>query len=78
MVILSNCTLKDATLCPRIRKPFDVLAEGLVSKKKWRQQDANGTFFGRPGKLGGVNTEAIVTSKMSNLVMTRGEVAILE
>jgi hypothetical protein len=35
-------------------------------------------FFGRPGKLGGGNTEAIVTSKMSNLVMTRGEVAILE
>ena len=28
-IILSNCTLKGATLCPTIRKPFDVIAEGL-------------------------------------------------
>ena len=32
-IILSNCTLDGATLCPTIRKPFDVLAEGLVSKQ---------------------------------------------
>ena len=32
-IILSNCTLKDATLCPTIRKPFDVLAEGLLFKE---------------------------------------------
>jgi site-specific DNA recombinase len=32
-IILSNCTLVNATLCPTIRKPFDVLAEGLVSKQ---------------------------------------------
>jgi site-specific DNA recombinase len=32
-IILSNCTLDGATLCPTIRKPFDVLAEGLVSKE---------------------------------------------
>ena len=32
-IIRSNCTLVDATLCPTIRKPFDVLAEGLVSKE---------------------------------------------
>jgi len=25
-----NCTLDGATLVPEIRKPFDVLAEGLV------------------------------------------------
>jgi len=31
-IILSNCTLVDATLVPVIRKPFDVLAEGLVKK----------------------------------------------
>lgn len=32
-IILSNCTLNGATLCPTIRKPFDVLAEGLISKQ---------------------------------------------
>ena len=32
-IILSNCTLNGATLCPTIRKPFDVLAEGLLSKE---------------------------------------------
>jgi hypothetical protein len=31
-IILSNCTLVDGSVCPTIRKPFDVLAEGLVSK----------------------------------------------
>jgi len=28
-----NCTLDGATLVPEIRKPFDVLAEGLLSEK---------------------------------------------
>jgi hypothetical protein len=32
-IMLSNCELKDATLCPTMRKPFDVLVEGLVSKE---------------------------------------------
>jgi site-specific DNA recombinase len=32
-IILSNRELKDATLCPTIRKPFDVLAEGLLLKE---------------------------------------------
>jgi predicted amino acid-binding ACT domain protein len=32
-IILSNCSLVDGTLCPTIRKPFDVLAEGLVLKE---------------------------------------------
>jgi len=31
-IVFLNCTLDDATLCPTIRKPFDVLAEGLISK----------------------------------------------
>ena len=31
-IVCLNCTLDGATLCPTIRKPFDVLAEGLVSK----------------------------------------------
>jgi hypothetical protein len=38
-IVCSNCTLVDATLCPTIRKPFDVLAEGLVTKDSrgnWR------------------------------------------
>jgi site-specific DNA recombinase len=32
-IVLSHCTLNGATLCPTMRKPFDVLAEGLVSKQ---------------------------------------------
>jgi len=31
-IVCLNCTLDGATLCPTIRKPFDVLAEGLISK----------------------------------------------
>jgi hypothetical protein len=31
-IVFLNCTLEDLTLFPTIRKPFDVLAEGLVSK----------------------------------------------
>ncbi len=38
-IVLSNCSLDGVTLCPTIRKPFDVLAEGLVSK----QSGAEGT-----------------------------------
>ena len=32
-IVWLNCRLDDATLCPQIRKPFDALAEGLVSEK---------------------------------------------
>jgi hypothetical protein len=32
-IVWLNCTLNNATLCPTMRKPFDVLAEGLVSKE---------------------------------------------
>ncbi|HWL08429.1 MAG TPA: zinc ribbon domain-containing protein, partial [Planctomicrobium sp.] len=31
-IVFLNCTLEDVSLCPTIRKPFDVLAEGLISK----------------------------------------------
>jgi len=31
-IVFLNCVLDDVTLCPTIRKPFDVLAEGLISK----------------------------------------------
>ncbi len=31
-IVCLNCTLDGATLCPTIRKPFDVLAEGLISE----------------------------------------------
>jgi site-specific DNA recombinase len=31
-IVCLNCRLEDATLVPEIRKPFDVLAEGLVSE----------------------------------------------
>ncbi|RIK77749.1 MAG: hypothetical protein DCC68_16710 [Planctomycetota bacterium] len=32
-IIFLNCTLGGVTLVPTMRKPFDVLAEGLVSEK---------------------------------------------
>ena len=32
-IVFLNCTLDGVTLCPTMRKPFDVLAEGLVSEK---------------------------------------------
>jgi site-specific DNA recombinase len=32
-IVWLNCSLVDATLVPVIRKPFDVLVEGLVSKE---------------------------------------------
>ncbi|MBX3443853.1 MAG: recombinase family protein [Planctomyces sp.] len=31
-IVCLNCTLDGTTLCPSIRKPFDVLAEGLLSE----------------------------------------------
>lgn len=31
-IVCLNCTLDGTTLCPTIRKPFDVLAEGLISR----------------------------------------------
>gem|GEM_PF-7076762 len=31
-IVRLNCTLDSATLCPTMRKPFDVLADGLISK----------------------------------------------
>lgn len=31
-IVFLNCRLDDATLVPTMRKPFDVLAEGLISK----------------------------------------------
>ena len=31
-IVFLNCVLDDVTLCPTIRKPFDVLAKGLISK----------------------------------------------
>ena len=32
-IVFLNCVLDDVTLVPTMRKPFDVLAEGLVSEK---------------------------------------------
>lgn len=31
-IVCLNCQLVDVTLCPTMRKPFDVLAEGLISE----------------------------------------------
>ena len=32
-IVCLNLRLDDVTLCPTMRKPFDVLAEGLLSKE---------------------------------------------
>ena len=32
-IVFLNCRLDGATLCPSIRKPFDVLVEGLLNEK---------------------------------------------
>ncbi len=32
-IVCLNCTLDGVTLVPTMRKPFDVLAEGLISEK---------------------------------------------
>ena len=32
-IVFLNCELDDVTLVPTMRKPFDVLAEGLISEK---------------------------------------------
>jgi len=37
-IVFLNCTLDGVTLCPEMRKPFDVLAEGLLvssSRDDW-------------------------------------------
>jgi len=32
-IVCLNCTLDNVTLCPEMRKPFDILAEGLFLKE---------------------------------------------
>ena len=40
-IVLSDCSLKDGTLCPTYKKPFDMLAKGL-HVGNWRpQRDSN-------------------------------------
>ena len=51
-IVCLNCTLDGATLVPEIRKPFDVLAEGLLSEKKSGRLYTVRTFPGRHSRLG--------------------------
>ena len=39
--ILSNCTLNGATLTPTYRKPFDLIAKGIISDNKLGDWDSN-------------------------------------
>jgi hypothetical protein len=43
--VLSNCELKDATLVPTMRKPFDVLVEGLLLKESEGNRTPMELFF---------------------------------
>lgn len=51
-VVWLNCRLVDATLCPTIRKPFDVLAEGLISKESGGKRTPVELFLAGLGKWG--------------------------
>ena len=39
--VLSNCTLNGLTLYPTYKKPFDLIAEGVKTKRKYPRQDSN-------------------------------------
>ena len=39
--VLSNCVLKDVTLYPTYKKPFDIIAKGFQSPVKWSQRESN-------------------------------------
>ena len=39
--VLSNCELKDRTLYPTYKKPFDILSQGHESEKWRRDWDSN-------------------------------------
>lgn len=39
--VLSNCTLDGVTLYPTYKKPFDMIAEGVKTKRKYPRQDSN-------------------------------------
>jgi hypothetical protein len=53
-IVFLNCRLDDVTLVPTIRKPFDVLAEGLISKNS--RDDSCCTFVDENPGLGLVLT----------------------
>jgi hypothetical protein len=44
-IVCLNCELDGVTLVPEIRKPFDVLAEGLLSEKSRGDQTAIELFL---------------------------------
>ena len=50
--LLLNCTLKDATLCPTYRKPYQLLFEALKIKKRGERRELNPQPPGpQPGAL---------------------------
>ena len=50
--LLSNCTIKDGTLTPTYRKPFDLIIEGLHSEEWGERRDLNPRPPGpQPGAL---------------------------
>ena len=43
-IVFLNCRLDDVNLVPTIRKPFDVLAEGLLSENSRGDKTASELF----------------------------------
>jgi len=46
--LLLNCTLKDTTLCPTYRKPYQLLLEALKTKEWGRWLDDYRTYCASP------------------------------
>jgi site-specific DNA recombinase len=69
-IVFLNCRLDAATLVPKIRKPFDVLAEGLVSKNS--RGDRRCTF---PNDLTGMRL--LHTAISQSRPFTAAELAVM-
>ena len=63
-IVFLNCSLDDVTLVPTMRKPFDVLTEGLISENSrgnWHSFEPLVTAF----------VEAVLTPNAESVVATR-------
>ena len=65
-ILFFNCVLDDVTLFPTIRKPFGVLAKGLISKDSRRDKTPVELF------LEGVSTLPTSFIRLFDVVMSTG------
>ena len=62
--LLSNCTIKDATLCPTYRKPFDLIFQ-IAETENWGVRRPKANAFGIPLGLDGLRFRYPVAIKKS-------------